>query len=387
MSTLYVFALPDGRRAFSVDLLPDGYDFADFDSPLRLETFFRGGMPMSWSPDGSRLLYSTAAPPSDDGFGRLVLFDATSETAIDLEDTPGTAYNVRWSPDGQYAFYRGISNFGTGAGASSSGAWTLGPDNTLNRLPVETMLGYEVNPRAVGDLEPIGWLSDTEFVYSDFDIGTGGAGLFVYDAAANSILSLLPIVQYNVIPYRSDVAPESRGIVVYLTDYGDIETQFPEYAEYMLPAGYYYYSSPEADPVRMDIPDESEGGPALLRFADDTRIALTIRVGSAWVDYLYDIETEALTRIELADRGTAVYGNGIISTVFDNTLTLYDVVSGERIPLLPNLQGELRWLDDRWFAALSGDASTIYMGNRNDGIQGTVFEGEGVTVLAVSAVR
>jgi serine/threonine protein kinase/tetratricopeptide (TPR) repeat protein len=104
----YVFnTLAAGRTWHPLDTAPEGPAFralteaADYYQYLkkRARRFVRSGFVGSWSPDGSRLVYSTGTP----GFSGLAILDlGTGER--NLLAVPGT--NPVWSPDGRYIAYK-----------------------------------------------------------------------------------------------------------------------------------------------------------------------------------------------------------------------------------------------------------------------------------------
>jgi len=106
----------------------------------------------AWSPDGTRLAFiGMMDGPSAD----VYLFDTTTDQITRVSQDGSQKFNPSWSPDGNTLFYFGALTFGTGAGATMSGAWAANGDGT-NVTPLyqpitagEILLGWRDNETVV----------------------------------------------------------------------------------------------------------------------------------------------------------------------------------------------------------------------------------------------
>ena len=251
-NTLYIFDLSNNEIVVQRETFPD-----DFQLPAE---WFPGTNPIlntdivpTWSPDGRRLLWLEGTPyrteAARNGFGRLVLFDTTDLSVTALPMHAGTPFDLHWSPNGQYAIYQAISNFGTGAGYNGEGTYVLLPDNTVREMPLPQ--------EDADDIVPLGWLADNTFVFSMFSILAGGEGLFVYDPATDALTTLIDI-QQQLDADANDIHPESGQIVVTLTDF--VDQAGP------LEAGTYLFRNASAEPVLLIDRFEFSGTVPVVQF-------------------------------------------------------------------------------------------------------------------------
>jgi len=156
--TLRTLFLPDGGLETISDLQVRNVD-ASSTTELQWEAFeatralFRQGL--VWSPDCSRLAFVSGhgGTTSD-----LYLYSLGSRTITRLTDGSSHAYQLSWSPDGQYIFHTGVWSFGTGAGYTAAGVWVARADGT------GVQLVYEPPERSPSE-ELVAWLSaDTVLV-------------------------------------------------------------------------------------------------------------------------------------------------------------------------------------------------------------------------------
>mgnify|MGYP002713195891 CR=1 FL=1 len=210
MNRLYVFNLESGEVVLERETLLNDYAMDYFYvSGAVYATLLDGNVGASWSPDSSRVAWIEDTAESE--FGHLVMFNVADGSLTELDATGGVPYDLQWSPDSQFVIYRAINNFGTGAGYSSTGAYIVLPDNTTHALSLPQ------TERTSKDINAYGWLTNTQFVFSMFSPFAGASGLFVYDAADDSLLTLVE-ADVELLYSGIDIQPESGQIVVTVSD-------------------------------------------------------------------------------------------------------------------------------------------------------------------------
>jgi dipeptidyl aminopeptidase/acylaminoacyl peptidase len=98
-----------------------------------------------WSPDGTRISYTTRPTPKadDGGLSDVWVMNIASGEKKRIEDTPGSSDNARWSPDGKWIAYTGTADVNDGvsttylylipaAGGDTKGPKQLTPKFDLN---------------------------------------------------------------------------------------------------------------------------------------------------------------------------------------------------------------------------------------------------------------
>lgn len=393
---LYVFNTT-GDLVHRAPLLNDDFMLTQFyagsDGFYLADTFIRGGLVMSWSPDGSRLVYgvgtSGSGNPDDfepNGFGTLHVWQAETGDVVALEDTPGTATDIHWSPDSTNAVYRGVDNFGTGAGASGAGTYVIRADNRVSVLPLDTVAGAE--RFAVDDTVIHGWLEDNLVAFSDFAIEAGAAGLFVYDVDADTILSLLPTIQINLSHRATGIDPSTGTLYAFATYFiTALELDFPDYAEQLIGNGLHIYDSIDSSPERIILPEDlPERDIRQIALVDAGKLLIRYRIDGEMIHLIYDIETGDLTEIgDLPWVGLRINGDGMATIYNDDdetnpTLTLVNLMTDTRFLLdVPNATS-ITWLDEMVFYV--AEADTLYIGTRDVGLFSQIDVNG--TVLAVS---
>jgi dipeptidyl aminopeptidase/acylaminoacyl peptidase len=149
---------------------------------------------LAWSPDGTQLAFVSG----HEGTSADVYVLARDTGQITrLTDGPSHAYQLSWSPDGQYIFHTGASNFGSGAGYSMVGVWAARADDTGVRSL------YEPDPRS-GSEVLVDWISaDTVLVHS-WRPDCGALTLM----RVNVVTGEIRVVWYdyfNLVAYRQDL--------------------------------------------------------------------------------------------------------------------------------------------------------------------------------------
>jgi dipeptidyl aminopeptidase/acylaminoacyl peptidase len=159
---LRILSLPDGipQTVTGVEIpgvtadSPDDLQFAA-DQVYRAVVFEDGG-PV-WSPDGTQLAFVSG---HDGASSDVYVYSLVTGQMTRLTDGPSHAYQLHWSPDGQYIFHTGASNFGSGAGYQMDGVWAARADGAGVRLL------YELGEWTAAE-EFVGWVSvDTVLVNS-----------------------------------------------------------------------------------------------------------------------------------------------------------------------------------------------------------------------------
>lgn len=159
---LRVLSLPEGGARTVTELqIPDVTSDSSDDLQFAAQQVYRavvfqeGGL--AWSPAGGQLAFVSG---HDGTSADVYVYARDTGEIIRLTDGPSHAYQLSWSPDGQYIFHTGTSNFGSGAGHTMVGVWTARADGT----GIQSL--YEPDSRS-GDEELIDWVSnDTVLVHS-----------------------------------------------------------------------------------------------------------------------------------------------------------------------------------------------------------------------------
>ena len=73
-----------------------------------------------WSPDGTRITYTTRPTPKadDGGLSEVWVLNIASGEKKKIEDTPASSDNARWSPDGRWIAYTGVTDPNSGVSTS-----------------------------------------------------------------------------------------------------------------------------------------------------------------------------------------------------------------------------------------------------------------------------
>ncbi|MGD1993287.1 MAG: hypothetical protein PVI59_08850 [Anaerolineae bacterium] len=159
---LRILSLPEGTAQTVTELqIPDVTSDSSEDLQFAAQQVYRavvfqdGGL--TWSPDGGRLAFISG---HDGTSADVYVYARDTGEIIRLTDGPSHAYQLSWSPDGQYIFHTGVSNFGSGAGHTMTGVWAARADGA----GIQSL--YEPDSRS-GAEELVDWVSaDTVLVHS-----------------------------------------------------------------------------------------------------------------------------------------------------------------------------------------------------------------------------
>jgi len=153
---LNLLSLPDGNLRKITDLTSPqtepGPSFTLGDANWEAVRAIMEQSCYAWSPDGTKLAFiGVMDGPSAD----VYLFDTTTDQITRVSQDGAQNFNPSWSPDGNTLFFFGALTFGTGAGATMSGAWAASGDGT-NVTPLyqpitagEILLGWRDNKTVV----------------------------------------------------------------------------------------------------------------------------------------------------------------------------------------------------------------------------------------------
>jgi hypothetical protein len=339
---IIIFSLPDGVEVYRGDVLADDYVLEvesfveDSATGFSFDTITRGGGLLSWSPDGSRLMWVQGT--ANQAVGELGIFDTPTADVTVLDMFSGVPYAPEWSPDGAYAVFPTARNFGTGAGPSPAGVFVLGPDNTVNPLPLDRLNpSPEIanSPVQVNNInEQIdGWLDDQTYVFTVFSLMAGGAGLFTYDPIVDDLTTILPLEQDSVASIT--LGPAGESITIVLSEFmNDLMIE-----RGALPGGVYFLADRSAEP-------ESTG--LLARFV----IYLDADTLYVLENTVYDIPTGEIRELGLPSGRFILQPDGrppfFRPDESDVTSTLR--ADGSVVELGAGVPVEVIWLDDTAFA-------------------------------------
>lgn len=380
----------DGREILNMETLhPETYVwfFNEFDDlgyfyTTLLDIDF-GGPLLEWSPDGSRLLFEVGTAGSSDmeafdpnGSGRLMAFNAADETLSEIQSTNGRAFLPVWSPDSRYAVFRSIRSFGTGAGYSSNGTYVLGPDNTLTAIDLQSILTGDYFGL---DTEPVGWLSETEYAFSMFNLNAGAAGLFIYDAEADALTTVIPATQYNLLDRGMSMDVVNRRF-----------TAIPYNREFDLPLdtpGIYLLDEGGANPLLVHVLPESPRFASVVFTRDNESLVWRTFDSGTSTFYRLDIDAGEVIPLvvmgetpEIETRFALLYDNGIIGVTVEGTTVLFDPATEQALPVgdVYARASELEWLNPSTYVeAIQDEAMTTVVSGTLTSPARIVFETDG----------
>jgi len=122
---------------------------------------------VAWSPDGTKLAYPAV---SANTVADLFVYDVEQGTAFKLTDNDFHTVAPSWSLDNDTIIFTTVESFGTGAGWSIDGLWTV----TMSEKTPEMLITLD----GTGE-NRIAWLSDSEVVTSNWNAICGDGALSV----------------------------------------------------------------------------------------------------------------------------------------------------------------------------------------------------------------
>ncbi len=163
---LEIITFPGLSREIITPLLSDENLAKTSDDPTLIQAVI-GESPVQWSPDGHYLVFVAALDgPSSD----LYSYDTISKKISHVTSGPLEAARPMWTPDGSRIIYQSVNAFGTGAGWSSGGVWSVNLDGSDNHLLFKSP--YDTGPETF-----IGITKDNMALLKHFD--QHGGGLFL----------------------------------------------------------------------------------------------------------------------------------------------------------------------------------------------------------------
>jgi dipeptidyl aminopeptidase/acylaminoacyl peptidase len=169
---------------------PDDLQFAA-DHVYRAVVFEGGGL--AWSPDGSNLAFVS-------GHGGTSADVYVASRDVDeitrLTNDPNHAYQLSWSPDGQYIFHTTASNFGSGAGYVMEGVWIARADGT----GIQPL--YEPDPRSGAEVLA-NWISPNTVLVHSWRVDCGELRLTTIDVDSKATQVVWPDY-FNQVTYNPD---------------------------------------------------------------------------------------------------------------------------------------------------------------------------------------
>ncbi len=201
---LKVYSVPDATLLFEQNLLPANltvFNEPDLGNPLY--EMARAVTTAAWSPDGQRLAFVSG----QDGISaNIYLVDfATNPTAIALETRSGAAAFLSWSPDGSWLVYSDLETFG-GAGYVSQGIYAVHPADGQ----VLTMDEGTLYPT---DVTRVGWRGNDTFLFSPPSYTAGARGLYGWHLNDGTTTAYLPEAAENTLPVYDPISDIAAFVV------------------------------------------------------------------------------------------------------------------------------------------------------------------------------
>jgi hypothetical protein len=172
--TLNMITLPEGKVEVITPLVSNQWEppkdlFSDHDL-AQMARAIAEQPSLAWSNDGERLAFMGAI---EGRTSDLYVYDHRDKSITQLTDGPSQGFHPVWSPDDEYIFHFGASTFGVGAGYMMDGVWAAKADKT-NVLTL-------YDPGNSGAEEFRGWVDDSTFVVSSWNLSCGSNMLRTYD--------------------------------------------------------------------------------------------------------------------------------------------------------------------------------------------------------------
>ncbi|GAB4326043.1 MAG: hypothetical protein Kow00117_13490 [Phototrophicales bacterium] len=367
---LYLFSLPSGEKILERNTLTDDFVIEFFMPGVLREPILESNIGVSWSPNSSRAVWIEGTPHTGEhnGFGQLVVFNTSDNSVIELDAHNGTPYDLYWSPDGQYAVYQAVTNFGTGAGISTSGSYVLLPDNTTRPLPLPER--ENVSSKTIS---PHGWLSETQFVFSMFSPYDGAAGLSVYDVSTDTRIDIVPF-DVELTYSGTTIQPKTGQIVATFAGYQILDDVHP---------GTYLFRSITSTPELIYQNEINEGADRAAFISSDMVYLYTYDPDMPY-HAIYNTTTNEITPEPRITDYAYTTSHGVVFTYNDGVATMIHPLSEDDLPVeLPGVTPDtLTWLSDTVFVSYSdtmihiattmGDLYTIALPNAT-----TIFDVKG----------
>lgn len=188
---LKVYQVPNATVLLEQNLLPD--NFPTFSEPLMGDPLYemaRAVTEIEWSPDGQKLAFISG----QDGVSADVhLANFPSDAPpVSLESQPGAAAFLSWSPDGTWLVYSDLETFG-GAGIVSQGIYALNLTDSQNL----TLDEGSIYPQ---DISRVGWRGNDTFLFSPPSYTAGARGLYGWQLPNGTVTPYLPAESENTLP-------------------------------------------------------------------------------------------------------------------------------------------------------------------------------------------
>jgi hypothetical protein len=194
------------------------------DDPTMIEAVIEQS-PVQWSPDDRYLVFVAALDgPSSD----LYVYDASAHQITRITSEPQEVARPLWTPDGGQIIYQVVESFGTGAGWSSGGVWSVKPDGSDNHLLFKSP--YDTGPERF-----MGITLDNMALLKHFDQHGGGLFLANLNTGELQMVKAGEITSAAIDPYE--------GGYVFIDENG----------------GLFYSPNPDTDFHRVDENDYSNG--------------------------------------------------------------------------------------------------------------------------------
>jgi hypothetical protein len=180
--SLVILDTVTGQSLWDENLLPDGYQYP-LEAPLGQPDYemSRALGEVVWSPDSRYAAFINGQT----GQAEITLWDSQTQLASTLT-TPAVPAFLVWNPSSSTLVFADLTSFGDGSGLQVAGYYSA-------NIAAQSVTALTLpDPAPQSGLALIGWIDDSQFLYSSLSFIFGGAGIGRYDLTANLASEVLP---------------------------------------------------------------------------------------------------------------------------------------------------------------------------------------------------